>query len=227
MYRHLDWILFWFLVFVGVFVNCLLNCMMGQSTVALTVLAQERPLFLREYVTKTYSIGSFVLVKLLVELFDTFVSLMIQCLMIYYIVELKMNFFAFFGISMLTSLSATSLASFLGFSVKDTQFALALFPMVILPQFYFSGVLVPLSFIPGWLRWMQYLCSLWYALALCLIYEFEECDEFEKPYCDALLERQQIDKDDKEGVYCWGIFLTIIVGFKFMSTLLIRAKAQY
>lgn len=210
---------------VGVFVNCLLNCMMGQSTVALTVLAQERPLFLREYVTKTYSIGSYVLVKLLVELFDTFVSLMIQCLMIYYIVELKMNVFAFFGISMLTSLSATSLASFLGSSVKDTQFALALFPMVILPQFYFSGVLVPLSFIPSWLRWMQYLCSLRYALALCLIYEFEECDEFEKPFCDALLERQQIEKD-KEGVY-WAIFLTIIVGFKFMSTLFIRSKAQY
>ena len=69
--------------------------MMGQSTVALTVLAQERPLFLREYVTKTYSIGSFVLVKLLVELFDTFVSLMIQCLMVIYyiVVELKMNIF--------------------------------------------------------------------------------------------------------------------------------------
>jgi hypothetical protein len=70
--------------------------MMGQSTVALTVLAQERPLFLREHVTKTYSsIGSFVLVKLLVELFDTFVSLMIQCLMVIYyiVVELKMNIF--------------------------------------------------------------------------------------------------------------------------------------
>mmetsp|Transcript_7563 Transcript_7563/g.11006 ORF Transcript_7563/g.11006 Transcript_7563/m.11006 type:complete len:612 (+) Transcript_7563:173-2008(+) len=210
---------------VGVFVNCLLNSMMGQSSAALMVLSQERPLFLREYTTKTYSTSAFVLVKLLVELFDTFLSLIIQTLMIYYLVELRMNYFIFFGLAVLTSLSATSMASFLGSTVSDPQMAQALFPMVILPQFYFSGVLVPLSYIPAWLRWMHYVCSLWYALALCLTYEFKECDAEEEPYCEGLLERQEISTS-KEGLY-WIIFIVIMAVFKILSTLLMRAKAQY
>lgn len=210
---------------VGVYVNALLNAMMGQSTAALMLLSQERPLFLREYTTNTYCVSAFVLVKLLNELFDTVLSLGIQCVMIYFLVELRIGFFTFFGIAILTSLSATSVASLLGSSVTDPQFATAMFPLVILPQFYFSGVLVPLSFIPSWLRWMQYICSLYYAMALSLIYEFDKCEPNEMSTCDAILDRQEIDTS-KEGMY-WIIFLSIIVGFKILSVALLKSKAQY
>lgn len=210
---------------IGVYVNALLNAMMGQSSAALLLLPQERPLFLREYTTKTYSVPAFVLVKLLNELFDTLISLGIQCVMIYFLVELRVGFFIFFGIALLTSLSATSVASLLGSACTDPQFATAMFPLVILPQFYFSGVLVPLSFIPAWLRWMHYLCSLYYAMALSLIYEFDNCDSQEEQTCDAILDRQEINTSFEP--WYWIIFISIISVFKILSVFVLKSKAQY
>lgn len=210
---------------IGAIVNALLNAMMGQATAALVAFSMERPLFLREYYSKTFSVPAYALSQWLVEVVKTLITLGVQSSLIFFFVDFQMSFFAFYGISILISMTATSMASLLGSSVKNQQLATAMFPLVILPQFYFSGVLVSLSLIPQWLRWVHWLCGLWYAMALTLIYELSSCSPEEQPACDATLVRQEVDSN-KEWLY-WFVFIGLIVVTKFGSIILTTANAKY
>lgn len=210
---------------IGAIVNALLNAMMGQATAALVLFSMERPLFLREYYSKTFSVLAYALSQWCVEIIKTIINIGIQSLFIYFFVEFQMSFFAFYGISILISMTATSMASLLGSSVENQQLATAMFPLVILPQFYFSGVLVSLSLIPSWLRWIHWFCGLWYGMALTLIYELSNCRKEDQFACDATLARQDINIHDEW--WYWAVFVSLIIVTKFGSVVLSAANAKY
>jgi len=89
----------------------------------------------------------------------------------YWLTGLEGNFFAmvattaFFGfVGASTSLLLSSLAS-------TVQVAMQLMPLAFVPQLLFAGFFIPISNIPVFLRWAQYLCSLKYALNLMMLLE--------------------------------------------------------
>lgn len=210
---------------MGSVVNILLLAMMGQATSALMVFANEKPLLLREYSANTYAIVPYVVSHVVTEILNMVLALFIQSIIVYFLIGFRMNFFIFFAISLLVSLNATAVAGVIGASVSDAALASAMFPLVIVPQFYFSGVLVAVSLIPSWLRWLQYVCALRYATALSVMYEFDACTASEQESCDYFLEVSD-DVDPANKTWYWIVFILLAVVSKLASVIILRKKSS-
>merc|ERR1739848_663504 len=84
----------------------------------------------------------------------------------------SVNFFYLVVISWALTLTASSTALFIGCSVANAQSAQELSPFIFVPQILFTGIFIPIELVPVWLRWLQYLAALKYAINLGSIVEF-------------------------------------------------------
>ena len=92
----------------------------------------------------------------------------------YWTIGFSGNFFTLTLIGTLLGMVAASQSLVVGASVDSVQSAMQMTPILFLPQILFSGVFVPISDIPVYLRWIQYICSLKYAINLVTIAEFHD-----------------------------------------------------
>lgn len=130
------------------------------------------------------------------------------------------------------------------------QVVASLFTLVVVSQFYFSGVFIATELIPGtfvphhlfyiffnsnphnslssmltaWIRWAQYLCSLFYGSRLAYIYEFENCDPGEaQENCDKVLRQNGVSVDEAWW-YHWLCLAGLFVLFRGMAIITLQQK---
>lgn len=120
---------------LGALINVNIATMMGQAQGALVVFAQERPLFLREYSTKHYSILPYFVSHLASELVKGFLIVLAQALIAYFMIGFQQSFFQFLGITFALAVTSTAVAVLLGSFFTDAESANALFTLVVVPQF--------------------------------------------------------------------------------------------
>lgn len=136
---------------LGAIINVLISTMMGQAQVALTIFSSERPLFLREYATKHYSVVPYFVSKLAAEAIQSSAAILVQTMIVYFMVGLQQNFGQFLAVSFSLSMTSTAVAVLLGSMVTDPKVAASFFTLVVVPQFYFSGVFISIDLIPSWM----------------------------------------------------------------------------
>ena len=83
---------------------------------------------------------------------------------------------------------AASMSLMLGCALPDVRAAMQLSPVVFVPQLLFAGFFIKITQIPVFLRWVQYLCSLKFAMNLFMLNEF-----YEPCKVDTLLKNTNID----------------------------------
>lgn len=170
---------------------------MGQSNTAVAVFSRDRPLFLREYSTDHYNIIPYFLSKLGSEAFNSFLAMIAQAGVVYWMMGFQMGFATFLAITYSLALTATAVAVMLGACFSDPKLATALFTVVVIPQMYFSGVFIAIDLLPDWVGWAQYLCSLTYASRLSFAYEFGNCEPgLAGENCQIVLDRNNVSADD-------------------------------
>jgi ABC-type multidrug transport system permease subunit len=154
---------------LGAIVNIMISTLMGQSNTALFIFAAERPVFLREYSTDHYAIVPYFLAHLCTEALHSFSAILAQALITYWMIGFQMAFGQFLVITYSLALTATAVTVMLGAFFEDTKSAAGLFTLIIIPQFYFSGLFISIEFIPIWVRWTQYVQSnVWVSIGLCV-----------------------------------------------------------
>eukprot|EP00546_Thalassionema_frauenfeldii_P015699 CAMPEP_0178912098 /NCGR_PEP_ID=MMETSP0786-20121207/10067_1 /TAXON_ID=186022 /ORGANISM="Thalassionema frauenfeldii, Strain CCMP 1798" /LENGTH=564 /DNA_ID=CAMNT_0020584629 /DNA_START=254 /DNA_END=1951 /DNA_ORIENTATION=+ len=205
----------------GALININISTMMGQSQTALVVFSSERPLFLREYYTDHYSIPPYFISHLATETLQCLVAMIVQACIAYFLVGFRQSFFEFLAITFTLAMTSTAVAVLLGACFKDEKSATATFTLVVVPQFYFSGVFIAVSLLPEWLRWAQYLCSLTYASRLSYAYEFGDCGEI----CDKTLVDQGVSVDDTW--WYWLALLGLFVVFRLLAMVVLKYKSSY
>ena len=127
--------------------------------------SEERPVFLREYSSKTYGILSYGIAKSLVEIpFETFPPIIFSSI-VYFGLGFD-NSFTNFIIFMLALVLNTSVATSIGFAIAagitDPSTANSSMSAFIAPMVLFSGAAANLKDVYVWLRWLQYLSPLRY-----------------------------------------------------------------
>merc|ERR1712113_284451 len=127
---------------------------------------------------------------MVIELPLTFLTALETWLISYWVMGLSGNFIFLVLIAWALALSAASTALFLGCCVTDAKTAQELAPLMSVPQILFTGIFIPISLIPPALRWLQYICSLKYAISLGCIVEFASV-----PGMEMLKQTQGIDPD--------------------------------
>jgi ABC-type multidrug transport system permease subunit len=200
---------------------------MGQSNTAIFVFSQERPVFLREYSTNHYTIIPYFLSKLWSEALNSFLAILAQTLITYWLMGFQMTFAQLLVLTYCLAMTATAVAVMLGAFFDNPKNATGLYTIVVVPQFYFSGLFIAIDLIPGWVAWSQYLCSLTYAARLGFAYEFGNCDssELASANCEAVLEANNVQTD---GVWWyWLALMGLFTAFRLGGIYVLRSKARY
>lgn len=208
---------------VGALINVNISTMMGQAQAALTVFASERPLFLREYSTDHYSILPYFVSHLATEALQSFVVMLVQALLVYFMIGFQQSFWEFLFITFSLAMTSTAVAVMVGSFFSDVKAAQSLFTLVVVPQMYFSGVFIAIELIPQWIRWSQWLCSLTYASRLSFAYEFQDCEPgVAEENCSNILQQNGVSQDSIW--WYWLALAGLFVGFRLCALFVLRHK---
>lgn len=210
---------------LGALANVNIATMMGQSQSALTTFAAERPLFLREYSTDHYSILPYFLSHLASEALVSFMVMLIQALIVYFMIGFQQNFLQYLAITFSLCMTTTAYCILLGSFFSDMKSAQSLFTLVVVPQMYFSGVFIAIELIPLWVRWIQWICSLTYASRLSFAYEFNDCTPgMAEDNCNTILDQNGISMDDVW--WYWLALVALFIAFRIMAIFVLRWKGS-
>lgn len=216
----------------GALVGLSIAAFFGASQPLLLSFPLERPVFLREYSSNMYSVVSYFLSKTIVELLVTFIQNLLLFLITYWALNLRANFFELLFATWTMAISASSMALWLGCVVSSASTAIQLQPAMAVPQILFSGLFLKSNQLKVYLRWIQYICSLKYAINLLCIGEYGglELDikvgETTVHYRGTdFLEGQDIHKD-QWWLYV-AVLLAIFVVFRVLAMVALEKKARY
>lgn len=146
----------------------------GLSQPTLLSFPVERPVFIREYATNTYSLIPYFLSKMLVEIPMMIFQSSLMFLCAYWLVGFNGGFFQLTLVIALLGFVSASTTLAIGAAVENVTAALQLTPLLFVPQLLFAGFFIPITSIPEWLQWPEYLCSLKYSINIVTIVEFDQ-----------------------------------------------------
>jgi len=206
-----------------------ISSMFGSAQPTLLEFPFERPMFMREYSTGTYSVVTYSLAKLAMEIPILFLQALVQFVIVWNMVEFQGNFILLVLAAFGTGAASSSLAVFLGCLVADVKTATEASPLLFVPQILFAGFFIRTSLIPVWLRWAQYICSLKYGLNLAITVEFaasqDACSESDDAAanCAKIIHNNNIKPDDF-WIYILCLF-AIFAALRALAMFLLAKKA--
>ena len=205
-----------------------ISAMFGAAQPIMLMFPFERPLFMREYSTGTYSATPYFISKVLLEMPLTFLQTIFQFLLVFYMMNLRGSYILLVLEAWALGGASSSVAMALGASVSNVKDVTEMAPLLFVPQLLFAGFFIRTSNIPPLLRWAQYLCGIKYTMNLVLLTEFNSklpsCQGDAAPYCKAI-----IDTNDISGEYWWVYILllgVLWVGFRVLALIILVYKAR-
>jgi len=207
-----------------------ISTMFGSAQPTMLEFPFERPMFMREYVTGTYSAGAYFISKSIVELPLTFLQTLVQYIIVYFLVDLQGDFILMVLSGWGLGIAAASLAVCLGCAVADVKNVTELAPLLFVPQILFAGFFVQMKQIPVFLRWVQYLCSLKYSMNLLLLLEFDPTSKHCSESIDATMNCDNaLDTNNVESNEAWIYALALLIlffGFRFVGAIILVGKSK-
>jgi ABC-type multidrug transport system permease subunit len=212
----------------GALIMVLITSMFGTAQPPLAIFPEERPVFLREYSTNHYSVIAYFLSRLVNELVLTGLQVLELCLVTYYMIDFQCKFVMFFSVNFALGMASTALAVLVGCAFKDVKAANEMVPTLFVPQILFSGFFVSPSLIPIALRWVQYVCTLTYAVKIAIVEEFHDCnpdDLSRNDECNRIVEGAGADPDDA-WLY-WLALVCFFLAFRILALIVLQQKASF
>jgi hypothetical protein len=152
-------------------------------------------------------------------------------LVCYWTMGLQGNFFYLAVEVFALQMVANSTALLIGSMLSSVEAVAQAAPLLFVPQILFAGFFVPMSRIPIFLRWVQYLCSLKYSLNLVLITELGDCknhgtnpNPIYYEACDTILADNEV-KRDQWYIYAL-VLLALFFGLRFLSLYFLIKRAR-
>ncbi|KAL3904095.1 MAG: hypothetical protein SGPRY_011416 [Prymnesium sp.] len=202
--------------------------MFGAAQPLLFKFPLDRGIFLREYATATYATAPYFLSKVMVELPQSFVVSLVSVVVGYFMMNFQGNFILFVLTFWMSGIAAASSALLLGCAASNAEVAAQASSAVFVPQLLFAGFYIPVEQIPVWMRWIQYICSLKYAMNLFILIEFGKDTRGDWPddaHRGALEIIETNDITPGEGYLYVIILFLIIIAFRALSTTLLARRA--
>mmetsp|Transcript_9863 Transcript_9863/g.24408 ORF Transcript_9863/g.24408 Transcript_9863/m.24408 type:complete len:592 (+) Transcript_9863:152-1927(+) len=202
--------------------------MFGSAQPLLFKFPLDRGIFLREYATATYATAPYFLSKTMVELPQSFTVALIVVFIGYFMMHLQGNFILLVLVYWLSGIAAASSALLLGCAASNAEVAAQASSAVFVPQLLYAGFYIPVEQIPVWMRWVQYICSLKYAMNLFILIEFgsdkvNSWSPEQQEFASETIETNDVAPND------WYIYVIILLAiiscFRGLSTFLLARRA--
>merc|ERR1719223_779432 len=209
----------------GALIMVVLMSMFGTAQPSLMAFPEERPVFLREYSTNHYSVLSYFISRLAMEMFITGAQVTFSSLIIYFMVGYYGNFGIFWSGIYLMACASTALGVLVGSAVTNPSTAVEFLPAIFMPQILFAGFFVPPELIPDWLSWIRFICPLTYGVRIVLGNEFGHgrCDGLTPNLCNEILSQVEIKVDETWWYYL--VLLGLFTFFRMLALVLLKRKA--
>eukprot|EP01060_Flectonema_neradi_P022084 TRINITY_DN302_c2_g1_i2.p2 TRINITY_DN302_c2_g1~~TRINITY_DN302_c2_g1_i2.p2 ORF type:complete len:608 (+),score=121.19 TRINITY_DN302_c2_g1_i2:3393-5216(+) len=185
-----------------------LNCMFFAAQPILMSFPTQRPVFLREYTSGTYSSFAYVAAKTVVEI-PTHILTGVTCTFVaYFLVGLNALFPLLALNTALLCIVSASTSFLLAGVVSNAQTAVNMLPATFVPQIMLSGFFVSIDSVPVWMRWMQYLCPLRYSVSatLCLEFAGPAVPSDRSAIVDTLIEGNGVNRD----LWYWYVIMMFV-----------------
>lgn len=211
----------------GTIMILLMLAMLGTAQPALLLFPEERPIFLREYSTDHYSVMSYFISRLVVEMIITGVQVVIMTILIFYMVNFNGSFWVYLGTTYGLAMSSTAMAVTLGVLAEgDAKVAQQLLPIMFIPQLLSSGFFVSPNLMPVFLQWAQYISVLAYAVKILIVEEFHECSDSitELSNCQDLIE--SVRANPSQTPFYTGMLILYFFIFRAIALYLLRKSAM-
>merc|ERR1712157_186698 len=188
----------------GSLLMILIQSIFSTALPSLLSFPEHRPVFLREYSTNHYSVVAYFTSRLTVEAFLTACQMVLLCIFTYYFVGFQMGFFRLFILMFSLAMSSTAIAIMIGSIIDEVRMAQQFLQIVLIPQVLLCGYFIPSHYIPSWLRWAEWICSLKYGVQLAIIYEYGwNCDT---QACKGLIDSRHLSSDQ-----IWWSWLALFI----------------
>lgn len=141
----------------------------------------ERKLFLREYANKTYGVVPYYIAKTIVEMPIMILMPVLFLQLVYYGVGLTITVerVLMTNLIMVLLVFTTSALGFLVGSVFTNEaVAIRVAPLALTPAILFAGFFFNLNTVYVWLRWLQWVSPIRYALEALIRNEFDDNDRY-------------------------------------------------
>ena len=210
----------------GAIVFVTMNTMFSSSQPMLLVFPQERPVFIRERISGTYSTFAYVLAKTSVDVPAGLAQSALAMLGCYWTIGFNGNIIYLIGTLTLLCAVSSSLSLLLGAAANNAQEAVNLSPVLFIPQLIFSGFIIPTQNIPVWMRWLQWTAPFKYTLGLGLLIDFHDSAVPD----DRQTEVNNVLYDNDIAKDAWWQYIVIMVCMFFtlrvITSLILHLKAQ-
>lgn len=196
-----------------------ISSMFGSAQPVMLGFPFERPMFMREYSTGTYSAAAYAIVKTLTDMPLSLAQCLVQYAVVFPMIQFQGNFLLQVVAAWMLGIGASSIGMMVGCAVTDVKTVSEMAPVLFVPQLLFAGFFIATDSIPLFLRWAQYLCGIKYAMNLILITEFDPTNEsctssdVAALACEKALSTNDIDADDS-----WIYYLMLVAIFLFFRT---------
>lgn len=212
------------------------NVVFTTLAYSITVFHVERPVFLRETAGGYYGVLPFFLAKCLFEVLIISVHCIICVLAGYWLIGWHANPFLLIAETILMAMASGSLSFVLSAIAAQKDAAAALGPVCTIPQLIFSGVLIPIQYIPSTLRWLRWICPLYYGIGLIGASEFQHIFE-EESTCEHVLRcpvlamqisflKSQDVSPDRINLNI-GMSFLLIVFYRLLALLILYRKSRF
>ncbi len=172
---------------------------------------------------------AYFLSKIFMEIPLTFVQMLVQYILVYFMMDFQGNFILMVLASFALSMVSNSVAMALGCLVPDVKDVTELAPLLFVPQILFGGFFIRTSQIPVFLRWAQYLCGMKYGMNLVLLIEFNpslhSCSSPQAhDNCENVLKNNDIDQD-RYWIYII-LLAALFIFFRLSAGMILVQKAK-
>jgi len=191
----------------------------GTALPTLLVFPEERPVFIREYSTNHYSVLSYFVSRLSLEAFLTAVQVVLLSMFTKLMIQFQQRFFWMFATLYTLAMTSTAIAMVIASTVDDPKLSIEFLPMTFMPQVMFAGFFIAPDLIPVWLRWLQWVMPLTFAVKIGIANEFNRDNEV----CQNLLSNTNVDPDDVW--WYWLALVGIFIVLRLSALFLLRKKA--
>eukprot|EP01032_Pedospumella_encystans_P012093 gene12093-14012_t len=106
---------------VGAVLMTMIGCMFGTAQPIMLAFPFERPMFLREVTTGTYTTTAYLISKLVVEVPLTIIQMLVVWLLTYFMMDLQGNYFQLVAAGFGLAMTSNSLAMVLGSALSDVK----------------------------------------------------------------------------------------------------------
>ncbi|KRX00581.1 P-loop containing nucleoside triphosphate hydrolase [Pseudocohnilembus persalinus] len=172
--------------------------------------SSERPLFLREKQSDTYSTGPYYWGRSLAELPFIFLYPILTISITYFSIGLShdegFQYPALILAAILTYYSGASYGFFISILVSNIELAMTLVPVVLVPLMVLAGFFVTGPSVPAYLRWIQYISYMKWGFQAAMHNEFHDQHDFICQWVDSSSSKYDTYFNDLSGTKYEGDF---------------------